>query len=174
MLTASSNDPSGTGLTWAATGAGGMINFGTQGGTSINPTRQVLWTFQPSDPAKGPWTMFVKDVLFTSTHDSRWASATTLPYRLACMGSSPPSRNSAWTSSRTTGMPEPPVTAPSGMWSSCSPGLAPSGDPLDSRLTGRQQQQMLEAKSGRVEIRTTGFSRLHQMVPDFSPSRLHK
>jgi len=47
------------------------INFGTEGGTTSAPAPTTLWTFQPTDPAKGPWTMYVKDELFTSTHDSQ-------------------------------------------------------------------------------------------------------
>lgn len=71
VLTASSNDPSGTGLTWAAAmGAGCMINFGTQGGTVANPTPQVLWTFQPTDTTKGPWQLICHDALFGTTQDS--------------------------------------------------------------------------------------------------------
>ncbi len=54
----------------ATTGNISEINFGTQGGTIASPTPQVLWTFQPADPAKGPWRMFCKDATFVTTDDS--------------------------------------------------------------------------------------------------------
>jgi hypothetical protein len=62
--------------TFQATSGGGNvlnvseINFGTQGGTVANPAPTALWTFQPTDTAKGPWVGAVWDTLFSSTHDS--------------------------------------------------------------------------------------------------------
>jgi hypothetical protein len=46
------------------------LSFGTQGGTIAAPQGTTLWTFQPSDPAKGPWQAVVKDTLYGTTIDS--------------------------------------------------------------------------------------------------------
>ncbi len=54
----------------ATTGNISKVNFGIEAGTIASPTSTTLWTFQPTDPAKGPWTAVVCDNVFGTIHDS--------------------------------------------------------------------------------------------------------
>jgi hypothetical protein len=70
----------------ATTGNISEINFGTEGGTIASPAATTLWTFQPTDPTKGPWQMICRDALFGTTHDSLLSIGYNTPQALSTSG----------------------------------------------------------------------------------------